>query len=304
MVGGFCPQCGTQRQSTMRYCANCGFDFWKAAQPGSGQTPAAPPPSAKPPPPATPRVVEIPVLTQAARLFRALIYMVLIVAVAGVVVYWLSGPNSQPQTIGAGGLGGATATPFVEPSTPTPAPTVVSFTPIKLSGRGNKVPKFTIPADTAAIATISEKGSSNFDIISLAADGSENDLLVNVIGNYAGTVLFDANVGEHSVAFKVESNGSWTITISPLTAARKWDPTNRLSGKSDDVIQVSPPTSGLTTATITHKGSSNFAVIAYSQSTGTDLLVNEIGNYSGQSALPDGTFLLQVEADGTWTVSP
>jgi hypothetical protein len=32
----FCPQCGNERSGTLRYCAHCGFDFWKAAQPGVG----------------------------------------------------------------------------------------------------------------------------------------------------------------------------------------------------------------------------------------------------------------------------
>ena len=45
---GFCPQCGTQRQGSMRFCASCGLDFWKAAeeqaaqaQTDAGQRPAA-----------------------------------------------------------------------------------------------------------------------------------------------------------------------------------------------------------------------------------------------------------------------
>ncbi len=37
---------------------------------------------------------------------------------------------------------------------------------------------------------------------------------------------------------------------------------------------------------------------------GADLLVNEIGNYSGPVPLPDGTLLLTVQADGRWTITP
>lgn len=36
---------------------------------------------------------------------------------------------------------------------------------------------------------------------------------------------------------------------------------------------------------------------------GTDLLVNEIGNYSGETLLPDGTLVLEITADGAWTMS-
>jgi hypothetical protein len=52
------------------------------------------------------------------------------------------------------------------------------------------------------------------------------------------------------------------------------------------VVILNPATSGLTTTTITHRGSSNFAVIAYGP--GIDLLVNEIGNYQGRACLPTG----------------
>jgi len=206
--------------------------------------------------------------------------------------------GSSPGSSSSAALASASA---AQPTaSPTPA---ASFAPIKLSGHGNKVPRFTIPEAEAAIATITNKGSANFVVTSLAADGSENELLVNEIGNYSGTVLFDASSGQHSVAFKVESDGTWAITIKPLSAAKTWDPATPLTGRGDEVVALSPAVSGLMTATISHKGAANFVVYAYSPS-GGDLLVNEIGNFSGEEALPDGTYLLQINADGTWTVTP
>lgn len=177
-----------------------------------------------------------------------------------------------------------------------------TFAPISLSGTGNKVPRFTIPEAAAAIAMITHKGSANFSVTSVGADGADIDLLVNVIGNYSGTVLFDAQQGQHSVAFKIEADGSWTATIKPVTAARAWDPSTPLTGKGDDVVQVTPAVSGLVSATITHDGSSNFAVTAYTDS--PNLLVNEVGAFTGDEIVPDGTVLLRVQADGNWTVTP
>jgi hypothetical protein len=46
----FCPQCGTPRQGSLRYCASCAFDFSTAAS--EGTEPEQPPET--PPPPATP----------------------------------------------------------------------------------------------------------------------------------------------------------------------------------------------------------------------------------------------------------
>lgn len=192
-----------------------------------------------------------------------------------------------------------TAEPTLEPTAEAPSD---AFAPFTLKGRGNKVAKFKIPEDAPAVASITNRGTSNFVLWTVGADGSTNGLLVNEIGNYKGTRLFDVSSGDHSVAFKIESNGSWTIAVEPVTRARKWDGATRLSGTGSDVIQLTSPTSGLTTATITHKGQSNFAVWAYS-SDGRDLLVNEIGRYSGESLLPDGTVLFEIEADGAWTMA-
>jgi hypothetical protein len=224
-------------------------------------------------------------------------YMLAIVALlaaAGCASAEPSGSNNQTTPTEL-----ATATLEPTPS-PTPAPT---FTTIKLSGRGDKVPRFTIPADVAAIVTFTHNGSANFIVTSIGADGAELDVLVNEIGNFSGTVLFDTSIGEHSVAFKIQADGAWTATIKPVSGARSWNPTTALAGRGDDVIQVAPTVSGLVTATISHKGAANFIVEAYNGSS-VDLLVNEIGNFSGQEILPDGTFLLSVQADGTWTVTP
>jgi hypothetical protein len=196
----------------------------------------------------------------------------------------------------------ATSTPGGAVPTDTPAPTAVSFKAITLTGKGDKVVKFTIPTDSAALATATYKGGANFAIETLAADGSQNGLLVNTIGAYSGTTLFDANAGEHSVAFKVTASAAWTIVVKPITAARVWTTRAKLTGKGDDVVQVSPPPSGLATIDVAGTGSENFVVQSYGPN-GQDLLVNEIGKYSGSVQLPDGAFLLTVESNGAWTIA-
>ena len=214
------------------------------------------------------------------------------------------------ETLQLGGTSGvpverspASEAPRQAPSeAPSEAP-VDTFKPITLTGKGAKVPRFTIPATAAAIATISAKGSDNFAVTSLAADGSDNELLVNVIGNYAGTVLFDAQDSEHSVAFRIETSDSWTITIKPVASARTWDGDSKLSGKGDDVVQINPASSGLIALNITNKGQDNFVVTGYSDN-GPDLMVNEIGNYTGQVQLADGSVILAVNSDGPWSIAP
>ena len=185
---------------------------------------------------------------------------------------------------------------------PSAGPTAPTFRPISLSGKGDKVPRFTIPDDAPAIAVVTSKGAGNFSVESLAADGSQNELLVNTIGAYSGTVLFDIGSGEHSVAFKVGATGIWSIVVKPITSARAWDTTTKLTGKGDDVVLLNPPAEGLTSISVIGSGKGNFIVQTYSLDGTSTILVNEIGPYSGQVELPDQSELLQVNADGGWSV--
>lgn len=309
----FCPSCGAARLGSFRFCRSCAFDFDLSTEsPVAATRPIAPVESA-------PSVAGSAATPHAQAPWYKRRNPVL--TVAGVVVALVLIGQLNPRQAGsvadASASPGPTATPTVTPlpvttvtptprPTATPAPTVPTFAAITLKGTGNKVPKFSIPQDVPAIATITYSGSGNFAVWSIAADGSTNDLLVNSIGKYAGTVIldFDPTLSAHSVAMKVEASGAWTIAIKPLGSARAWYTGGPLAGKSDDVVLVFPPPTGLKTSLITHDGSSNFAVWTFSGSGGLDLLVNEIGNYSGEDLLPDGTVLLQITADGAWSFSP
>jgi hypothetical protein len=176
-----------------------------------------------------------------------------------------------------------------------------AFKPISLHGTGNKVARFRIPRSAAAVAEISHSGSSNFAVWTIGQGGDRQDLLVNEIGGYRGTVLFDEQDGQHSVAFQIAADGRWTVRILPLSRAPVWSGRKALNGRGDTVIRLNPPSSGLTTTKIQHTGSSNFAVYAYGDT--TELLVNEIGRYRGESLLPNGTLLIAITADGRWSFS-
>ncbi len=197
----------------------------------------------------------------------------------------------------------ASAEPPVVAASPAPVASAASTTPtfstITLSGSSDKVAKFTKPAATVAIAVVSYRGADNFSIESLNASGGQNDLLVNTIGSYGGTVLFD--VSSDSVAFQVTASGPWKIVIRPLSDARPWSGSGTVSGKGDDVLLLSAPTSGLTPATIKNSGQDNFVVTTYTNSQ-SSLLVNVIGPYNGEVPLPDGTLLVSVLSTGAWSI--
>jgi hypothetical protein len=189
-----------------------------------------------------------------------------------------------------------------EPTEAEPSEPVAAFRPIRLHGRGNAVENFEIPEETAAISEIAHQGTANFAVWTLDSAGTQQDLLVNTIGNYQGTVLFDEQQGQHTAAFEIEADGAWTIRVLPVTRAPKWAGNEPLTGHGDGVILLTSPPEGLTTTTIRHDGRANFAVWAYGDT--TELLVNEIGRYNGESLVPAGTLVFEITADGDWRFSP
>jgi hypothetical protein len=272
------------------------------AAPEPAEPPPAPPTETASPPPAPPSE------PAKGRRWGRIALVVGAVVIGAIVIASLGqddDPDASPSQVAGASQpdepeASRTPEPVSDPApTPTPGP---AFEDISLTGTGDSVPSFEIPEGAAAIAQVTHDGSSNFAVVSLAADGSDNDLLVNVIGNYSGTVLFDESSGVHSVALEITADGAWTIVIKPVTSARSWDSASALNGSGDDVVQVNPQTSGLVTVAIQHTGESNFAVIGYSSS-GSDLMVNEIGSYAGEVPMASGTILLEVTADGSWTIA-
>jgi hypothetical protein len=79
----------------------------------------------------------------------------------------------------------------------------------------------------------------------------------------------------------------------------------RFNGSEPTVTDSFAVPAGLLTVTASHEGDGNFSVLAYSPDGYEELLFNEIGPFSGQSALevdPESTLVLDVEANGAWEV--
>lgn len=177
------------------------------------------------------------------------------------------------------------------------------FQPVELKGWGDKIARFDIPVGIPAIADIRHIGQGYFGVSALGADGEQLDLLVNTSGKYEGTVLFAEDDGEHAVAFEISADGRWEGTIRPAMAARQWDTTGPLDGTGDDVVLLSAPVAGFASTEITHRGDGYFGMQAYTADGSRELLVNDAGPYEGEVLLPDGTVLLQINAEAGWTAS-
>jgi hypothetical protein len=59
----------------------------------------------------------------------------------------------------------------------------------------------------------------------------------------------------------------------------------------------------LSTVSFTHNGARNFAVWAYGEGENKELLVNTVGAYQGVRWLPPGSYTMEIDADGAWTMT-
>jgi hypothetical protein len=174
-----------------------------------------------------------------------------------------------------------------------------SFT---ISGNGNDVVNLRVPGDVPALLDISYSGPSNFVVWSLNGNSEIIDLLVNEIGAYDGRRMVHGGwiFTKEVVRFlEIEASGPWTISVSPMSAASTLR--TALSGAGDDVVLYRGSAATLTS---THDGSSNFIIQGYeSDGEYNGLIVNEIGPYSGTDLIDPGTSILDISADGNWTLN-
>lgn len=175
-----------------------------------------------------------------------------------------------------------------------------TFTPITKSGRGDSIIK--LPSGvTAGLVSMQYSGSSNFAVNVIdASNQATGDLLANEIGSWTGNAPFGINsFGEAPAKLEVTGQGSWTIKIAPLSTAKRIGVPG--AGKGTGTFLY---TGDVSDWTMTHKGSSNFSVITIGTDGTSDLLVNEIGKYAGTVAASPGPVLIEIGADGAWTIKP
>jgi len=190
----------------------------------------------------------------------------------------------------------------VSTPSPTESPLVA---PVTFSGTSDDVATIAGGLTDARLLAISYTGAENFVVQSLDSAGQMQDLIVNTIGAYNGKrlILPQAPIS----AFKVTASGPWSMTLEDVRTARTWNGATPLTGTGDDVI-IEPGSIGkMVAAKIVDAAADNF-IVKLITSDGTDsqsdLLVNEIGPWSGTEAIPAGTVSIEVQASGAWSISP
>jgi hypothetical protein len=184
----------------------------------------------------------------------------------------------------------------VEPE-PTPAPAGPSE---ELSGSGQEVTEpFKAPSAVSRV-TFTHTGESNFIVTGFGPEGQE-ELLVNTIGDYEGTVpLF----GEGEWYLEIEADGRWTAEIEAVPFVE--EPIERVEKSGDYVSPLFVPAeTGPQPYHFTNTGEGNFIVSLYCAG-GEDLVQNEIGRVDGSAVatFAEGPCLWVVQSDGRWILRP
>lgn len=215
-------------------------------------------------------------------------------------------PTAQEQTQIVTEKVASRATAAVTSAVTTTVSTVAtSSTPIRITGNGDDVIAFSASGTALRVFSMQHTGDSNFAIWLIDDQGNNEDLLVNEIGSYSGKKSAKLTSGDYSL--DVTADGPWAVEISPSVS--QIQPTSGKSplvfrGSGDDVVSFSSTGTGLRIFTMTHTGDSNFAVwLKDGDGDNIDLLVNEIGSYSGKKSakLTTGDYVLDISADGPWT---
>ena len=90
-------------------------------------------------------------------------------------------------------------------------------------------------------------------------------------------------------------------TAEPTPAASAPATILKAKGSGDKIVKLAAQEEP-TIAKITAKGGGNFAVISYAGSDYDDLLVNEVGSYSGTVYVAAGVTRFKITSSGTWTI--
>lgn len=161
------------------------------------------------------------------------------------------------------------------------------------------------PNTGPVVVELDIQSSSNAVVWALDANLDNNDLLVNEIGNYQGVRLMDLAffAPQTSRYLDITATGPWTIRVRSVTAAPSFD--GNTAGQGDRVLRYTGPARVMR---LTHDGQRNFIVWHHrdylSDFTDSDLVVNVIGTYNATRPFPAGPALIEITADGNWSIGP
>ena len=182
---------------------------------------------------------------------------------------------------------------------------------ISKEGNGNTVFPITNPSGGTHpfLVRVDYDAPTEFGRISVEALGADGTGTGNAFGyNKAhGTYLFGAYGSEAVTQLKVEADGPWKLSVIPLASAKTWDGTSPISGNGPEVLLIPTPLAKATNVTLDKQqlevDFSGFDFLT-PNSWGETGLSSEGSGSTGQSVMPKSTTVVEVTAEGTWTITP
>ncbi len=159
------------------------------------------------------------------------------------------------------------------------------------------------------IIRMSHQGSANFivDLLDEAGTSVAPMGVANVIGSFEGSQAVQIPAaGQHLL--NVNADGQWGFTIEQPRVSDASAMTS-FSGNSKTATDLFALSGGLHRIELTHQGDANFIVDLLDENGASVVpmgITNEIGPFDGSQAVTvpgDGVYLLQVEANGPWTIN-
>lgn len=185
----------------------------------------------------------------------------------------------------------------------SPTPLITPVPSMSFSGTGDGVINLPEPL-IHVFGRINNQGKGNFIVSTYDQQNEKLDLIVNEIGNYQGVKPLALEDDKIISTIEIKSEGDWSIEVFHITDIQKFTSCKigtSCTGVGSDVLLIDPYRSEIKNASFANAGKGNFIVESFG-SHGLDLIVNEIGNYFGQSIIPGQLVFLFIESDGDWTV--
>ena len=163
-----------------------------------------------------------------------------------------------------------------------------------ITGVGDDVVEFMPPNYAYYMHIEGNSAGRHFAVWGYDDYGETTELFVNTTDPYSGNVI---DPSQNTSLLEISADGAWSISFVPLIDARTIGKGQKISGNGDDVIYVESINK---VARISGQCKGNFAIWSYGD--GADLLVNEIGYYSGRVLIKNNPVCLAISADGPWSI--
>ncbi len=174
-----------------------------------------------------------------------------------------------------------------------------TYVAVAVTGLGSST--VALPAGArSGLLTITHAGSNRFRISAVDAGGtSTGEEIVDTVGDYSGVTAFGVpSTGAIPSTLLVDTDGPWSITLSPLADALPLGVA--AEGSGDRVFRYDGPNRDLA---LRSTGSSLFE-IRQIKDPGAPLIVafEDTGVFSGSGSISEGPSIVVVHSNGDWTI--